>query len=183
MRRHRALSPTQRKWCGFRRDQRGATALEFALIATPFIFMLMSVFDLGLIYMAQVSLDSATAQTARTIRTGQLQKAGGATASTFASSVCSNMTWAGTNCSSNLSVNVQVFTSFSNASSPNPVTNGQFSSANLTFNAGNAGDIVLVTAYYQWTPLTPFLSQGLKLLNNGATLLTSSAAFRNEPYS
>lgn len=105
MQRHPAPSPTPSKRRGFRRDQRGATALEFALIATPFIFMLMSVFDLGLIYMAQVSLDSATAQTARTIRTGQLQKAGGATASTFASAVCSNMTWAGTNCSSKLSVN------------------------------------------------------------------------------
>ncbi|MEW6597936.1 MAG: TadE/TadG family type IV pilus assembly protein [Pseudomonadota bacterium] len=183
MLRRRPSSPPSKKRRGFRRDQRGATALEFALIATPFIFMLMCVFDLGFIYLAQVSLDSATAQTARTIRTGQLQKAGGATAATFASSICSNMSWAGTNCSSNLSVNVQVFTSFSSASSPNPVTNGQFSNANLTFNTGNAGDIVLVTAYYQWTPLTPFLNQGLHLLNNGATLLTSSAAFRNEPYS
>lgn len=168
---------------GFGGHQGGATALEFALIATPFIFMLLSLFDLGLIYMAQVSLDSATAQAARTIRTGQLQKAGGATAASFASTICSNMSWAASGCSSNLVVDVRVFTSFQNASSPNPVSNGQVSSQNLTFNAGAAGDIVLVTAYYQWKPLTPYLSTGLGLLNNGSTLLTSSAAFRNEPYS
>ena len=47
---------------------------------------------------------------------------------------------------------------------------------------GNAGDIMLVRAWYQHTLLTPFLAQGLSKLNDGKAYLTATTAFRNEPW-
>jgi Flp pilus assembly protein TadG len=164
------------------RDQSAATAVEFALVAMPFLFMIMSVFELALVFTVATSLDSATAKAARQIRTGQLQTSGGATASTFAQSICNNLGWLSSQCTGNLSVDVRTFTSFGNVTPVNPVSNGAFSTNNLTFNMGNAGDIVLVRAYYQWTLFTPFLNGGLQALSNGKTVVTSTVAFRNEPY-
>ncbi len=42
---------------------------------------------------------------------------------------------------------------------------------------------MVVRAYYKWPLITPFFSQALQQLNGGISLLTATAAFRNEPYS
>ena len=163
-------------------DSRGAIAVEFALVALPFIVMILSVFELALMFTVSTTLDSATARAARQIRTGQLQTAGGATAATFATTICNNLGWLESQCSSNLSVDVRTFPSFSNATLNNPVTSGAIDSTKLLFNMGNAGDIVMVRAYYQWKLFTPFLNGGLTLLSNGSTVISSTTTFRNEPY-
>ncbi len=54
-----------------------------ALIATPFFLLLFGIVELGMIFLVASSLENATAEAARTIRTGEMQTAGGATASTF----------------------------------------------------------------------------------------------------
>ena len=163
-------------------DDRGAIAVEFALVALPFIFMIMAVFEMALVFTVSTTLDSATAKAARQIRTGQLQTAGGATPATFAAQICANLGWLETQCGSNLSVDVRTFPTFQNVTTTPPVSNGVFQPGSLVFNMGNAGDIVMVRAYYQWTLITPFLNGGLQPLANGKKVITSTTTFRNEPY-
>jgi hypothetical protein len=62
------------------------------------------------------------------------------------------------------------------------VQNGVFNQAALTCNPGQPGDIVVVRAYYQWPLIAPLMSQALQQLNGGKALITSTATFRNEPY-
>ena len=166
----------------FCRDRKAATADEFALVAAPFIFILMAVFELALVYTVSTTLDNATAKVARMVRTGQLQTAGGASTATFTQKICANMGWLTTDCPNNLSVDVRTYTNFQNIAVTSPVANGQFQSSALQFNLGTAGDIVLVRAYYQWGLFTPFLNGGLQPLSNGSALIVSTIAFRNEPY-
>jgi Flp pilus assembly protein TadG len=111
-----------------------------------------------------------------------LQTAGGATATSFANTVCANLGWLESQCASNISVDVRTFTSFQNVNPTSPVTNGVFQPGALAFNMGAAGDIVMVRVYYQWTLITPFLNGGLQPLANGKKVITSVATFRNEPY-
>lgn len=172
------------------RDDRGATALEFGMVAAPMIFMILATLELGLVYMVTTSLDNATQEAARQIRTGELAMAGGATATTFRNQICANMGWLQSQCQANLSVDVRSFPSFSGESAPNPVTkgsgstNGAFDNSKLTFQTGNAGDIMLVRAFYQWKLITPVLYGGLQSMNNtGVNVITSATTFRNEPYS
>jgi Flp pilus assembly protein TadG len=162
--------------------RRGATAVEMALVATPFFMMLMGIVELGMIFLVASSLENATAQAARTIRTGEMQTAGGATASTFKTAICNDFGWLQSDCTSNLSVDVRTFASFQSVTAPQPITNKTFDATKLVFTPGGPGDIVVVRAYYQWPLIAPGMTQALAQLNGGKALLTSTATFRNEPY-
>lgn len=52
----------------FAADEGGSNAIEFSLLASPFIFMLVGVLQLGVYFMAQSALDSAVARTAESLR-------------------------------------------------------------------------------------------------------------------
>jgi len=157
-------------------------AVEFAMLALPFFALLCGIIEIGMISVVATTLEDATANAARQIRTGQLQTTGGATAVSFVNQICGNLSWLGSNCTSNLNIDVETFSSFSGITAPNPVVNGKFTPSALQFNMGAAGDIVVVRAYYQWTLFTPMMNQALQSLSGGKTLIESAAAFRNEPY-
>jgi hypothetical protein len=52
----------------FRRDQKAASAVEFAIVCGPFFFLLMGILQLGIFYMAQSALDTGVIKTAETLR-------------------------------------------------------------------------------------------------------------------
>ena len=54
----------------FRRDHSGATAVEFGLLALPFIAVMFAVLETALAFFAGATLETATANAARLIRTG-----------------------------------------------------------------------------------------------------------------
>jgi Flp pilus assembly protein TadG len=165
----------------FRDARRGAAAVEFAMLALPFFSLLCGIVELGLIFIVSTTLENATNDTARQIRTGQLQTGGGATASTFATSICAELAWLG-NCASNLNVDVRTFSQFSSITAPQPIKNNAFDPTAMTFQMGGPGNIVVVHAYYQWGLFTPLMNRGLQNLSNGKMLITSATTFRNEPY-
>ncbi len=152
------------------------------MLALPFFALLCGIIEIGMIYVVATTLEDATSGAARQIRTGQLQTAGGATAVTFVNQICGQLAWMGSNCAANLNIDVETFSSFSSITAPQPVVNGVFTPSKLQFNMGNAGDIVVVRAYYQWTVFTPMMNQAMQSLSGGKTLIESAAAFRNEPY-
>ena len=166
----------------FARAKGGAAAVEMALVATPFFMLMFGLLELGLIFMVSSSLENATAQAARTIRTGSLQSGGSSTAGAFKTAICNKFGWLQSDCTTNLSVDVRTYTSFASVTAPAPVTNGVFNSSALTFAPGGPDDIVVVRAYYQWPLVAPLMSQALQTLSSGKIVLTSTAVFRNEPY-
>lgn len=166
----------------FARATGGATAVEMALIAMPFFALVFGIIELALIFLVSTSLDNATAEAARTIRTGQLQTGAAATSAAFKTAICNNFPWLPSDCSANLSVDVRTFSSFASVTAPQPVVNQVFNPAALTFSPGGPGDIVVVRAYYQWPLVAPLMSQALQSISGGKALITSTATFRNEPY-
>ena len=167
----------------FSRGRSGSTAVEFAMLALPFLGLLFGIVELGMIYLISTTLDNATTDAARQIRTGAVQTAGGATAASFTTLVCNEMSWLGSNCAANLSVDVRTFATFSATDVADPITNGTFTKTSLMFQTGNSGDIVLVRTYYPWTLVAPFLDGSVARLSNNQTLIESATTFRNEPYS
>jgi len=161
--------------------RRGATAVEFALVAAPFLALMFGVLELGLVFMVSTTLDNATEAAARTIRTGQLQTAGGS-ANSFKAAVCNNMSWLGASCSGKLTVDVRTFPKFADVSMTSPVTDGAVDASKTAFTPGGGEDIVVVRAYYEWTLITPMLNAGLANLGGTKRLVYSTVTFRNEPY-
>lgn len=163
----------------FARTTRAATAVEFGLVAAPFVALLMAILQIGVVFIAQQVLQTATNQAARLIMTGQAQT-GNMTAAQFQQQVCTNATSLFT--CSGIYVNVQKFSTFSGVSMTNPVQNGVFSAGNLQFTPGGSGDIVVAQVFYQWPVFLGPLGFNLSNLKNNQLLLIGTAAFRNEPY-
>lgn len=162
----------------FVRNQDGVAAVEFALIAIPFFALLLAIFEIAFVILAQQVLQTAVTKSARLIMTGQAQTQS-MTATQFQQNVCANVTIL--SCGS-VYVNVQKFTSFSTISPLNPLQSGNFNSGSLSYNTGTPGDIMLVQVFYQLPVFVTPLGLNLSNMNGNMRLLVATAVFRNEPY-
>jgi Flp pilus assembly protein TadG len=164
----------------FRRDQSGASALEFALVAVPFILLLFAALQVGLVYLANFTLENATNQGARLIRTGQAQNKG-FDAGAFRTEVCKYIS-APLSCAG-LKLDVRRFANFSNAELTEPLDSGGALKTNFSYDPGVGGDVVVVRAFYEFelpTLLPAAISMGN--MKGGSRVLIATAAFRNEPF-
>jgi Flp pilus assembly protein TadG len=162
----------------FLKNRRGATALEFGLVAAPFIAILIAILEAALVFFAQEVLQTATTEASRLILTGQAQT-NNLTQAQFQQDVCNDAAVLFT--CSGIYVNVQTFSSFSAMSQMNPLQNGVFNSGSMNYSMGTAGDIMLVQVFYDWPVILGPLN--FTLANNGNNrLLVGTAVFRNEPY-
>lgn len=162
------------------RSEDGGSAVEFALVAAPFLALLVALFQSGVVFLASRVLDEVVAQSGRYIMTGQAQAAG-MTQTQFANYVCSQ-TFALFNCN-NFMINVQSYSSFASASTSTPslTFNGSQVTNTWTWSPGNPGDIVVLQVMYQWPVVLGPLGFNLSNLGNGNRLLISTAVFKNEP--
>ena len=178
-----ALPRTKRRcWRAFIADQKGATAVEFGLVATPFIALLVALIQTFLVFFAQQLLESVVTESSRSILTGQVQ-AQNLTQSQFARTVCSNLPIL-FNCNS-LMIDVEVAGSWTTANAGQPSltfdSNGNVTNA-WQYNPGNPGDIVVVRVMYLWPVFMGPLGFNLANLSNGNRLLMASTAFQNEAF-
>lgn len=176
----RAMDRARRLSERFKRDEDGATALEFAMVATPFFMLLFGILELALVFFASAIIEDGVAEATREIRTGSLQSSGGDEA-TFRAAVCERI---GTiaDCSK-LKVDVRTFDDFASADFTAPIdVDGDLDDSNFTFDPGAAGDVVVVRVFYDWPLLGPGMINGLANLPGNRRLISSASAFRNEPY-
>jgi Flp pilus assembly protein TadG len=162
----------------FARQKDGSAAVEFGLIAAPFLAMVFAIMETAIIFFAGQALETAAADSARLILTGQAQSSG-YDQTRFKQAVCSKV-YGLFNCNGGLKVDVKNYSNFASISTSKPIVNGQ---ANITesYSPGGPGDIVVVRLMYQWPVYVSLL--GLNLADNGSNrLLMATVAFRNEPY-
>lgn len=177
---------TQPILCRFRKNQNGATAVEFGLIALPFFALLFAILETALGFWTTQVLETAVANASRQVYTGQFQKDSnnaGQSASTlaenFKTAVCGNVT-ALFDCKNMLKVDVRTFNSFPDATVPSPIKDGQFDSSGFGYQAPGPDQIVVVRAAMEYPVFVP-LTQ-LSNLSNGKRLIMASATFRTEPF-
>jgi len=179
---HAAPITKRRRWRAFVANQKGATAVEFGLVAAPFIALLVALIQTFLVFFAQQLLESVVTESSRIILTGQAQ-AQNMTQSQFASADCSNVVIL-FNCN-NLMIDVEVAGSWSSANTGMPTLTFD-SNGNVTntwqYNLGNPGDIVVARVMYQWPVFMGPLGFNLANLGNGNRLIMASTAFMNEAY-
>jgi Flp pilus assembly protein TadG len=164
----------------FGRDRSGASALEFAMVASPLILLLLAGMQVGLMYFANYTLENATSQGARLIRTGQAQNQQ-FDSTTFKNEVCKHLT-AMLPCAK-LRLDVRRFSNFSSAELTNPLDGSGNLKANFSYDPGVGGDVIVVRAFYPWD-LPASLPEVISLSNmqDKSRLLIATVAFRNEPF-
>lgn len=158
----------------FRRDERGATAVEFAFVAPFMFYALLSLVELGMLGMMASGLDNAVVETSRRLRTGR--EDGATTADTFETQICERLGGSYSACRNRLTIGVQKFPRFYDA---NTVVAEQ---PNGLFDKGGPGDIVVVKVNYRWPLMTPFLATAFGRNGPMEVTLGSRVAFKNEPY-
>lgn len=164
----------------FMRRQDGAAAVEFALVATPFLALLFAIFETAFVFFAQQTLEATAADAARLILTGQAQTAGFSQGD-FKNAVCARV-YGLFDCANGMTVDVKNYSSFSAVSTASPVVNGQLVTTGMTYTPGGPGCIVVVNLYYQWPLFVTGLGYNISNLSGNKRLLVATAVFRNEPY-
>ena len=169
----------------FKRDRKGVVAIEFALVALPFLFFVFGIIGSGLYFFTDNGLQNAVETAARKVRTGQAQRTG-MTVEQVRTEICNNGTFL--DCSK-LRVLLQKGSDWSSITPQGCVSNtGTLvnSSGNasdpLENYAGGAGEVVLVTACYEWDLAQSVSFLGFSEMGNGSTLIQAAATFRTEPY-
>jgi Flp pilus assembly protein TadG len=169
--------------CWFRRflrHQDGTSAVEFGLVALPFIALTFAIIETAIVFFAGQSLEAGAANASRLILTGQAQTQN-LTASTFKTQVCAQLTSL-FDCTNGIYVDVKNYSTFAAAINTSPVTNGTLDTSGMTYAPGGPSTIVVMRLYYQWPIYVSLLNAGISDLNGGKKLLVATAAFRTEPY-
>lgn len=165
-----------------RTDERGVTAVEFAMVAGPFLMMLFGIIAVGLYFFTTFSLENAVEQAARVIRTGQAQQAG-MTDVQFKAKVCEYVP-GHIDCQGKVFVNVKSFPS-SESITPGSLPTCLDGSGNLKTSSdyvpGTANVVVLVWVCYEWD-MAKFPWINLGDMGNGSRLIQATTTFRTEPY-
>ena len=164
----------------FRRDETGATAVEFGLVAVPFVALMFAILETALVFFAGQTLETAVSNAARLIRTGQAQQQG-FDANKFKEQICMQV-MALFNCDADLVFDVRTYQTFDSINLSKPVDANGNLLTNFTYQPGKGGEIVVVRAFYEWPVFVKLLGLNLTNMTNGTHLLAATAAFRNEPF-
>lgn len=184
----------RRRVMQLRKNEDGATAVEFAIVSLPFLMLLLGTMSVGLGYFWIFTLENAVWAASRDLRTGAFQTNSGIYAGLgtaqekidkFQEEICAR-TPLKSDCLANSRVLVQSNATFNGITAPNCLNNENNlidkSAADAAFSAGASSSVVMVTACYAWQfgGNLPFLRLGN--MANGSFLIQASAAFRTEPY-
>jgi len=162
------------------RQEDGAAAVEFAMVAAPFLALVFAIMETAMVFFAGQVLETAAADSARLIMTGQAQNQSLDQAA-FKDAVCSRI-YGLFNCTGGIYIDVKTYTSFATVDTTPPIDqNGELIN-NFIYQPGQPGDIVVVRLFYQWPVYVPLLGFNLADMAGGKRLMAATVAFRNEPY-
>lgn len=159
----------------------GSTAVEFAMLAMPFFLLLFGILEIGLLLLLDAVVETAVSDAGRLVRTGQAQQQT-LTSDDIKQKLCQNMSIFAADCSSRAFVDIQVVDNFTDPVAPDPLASGVFDPSKLTYEPGGPGERVLVRIWYEQPIITPMIAQAVSRTADNKVYLTTSLAFRNEPY-
>jgi Flp pilus assembly protein TadG len=165
----------------FARAQDGAAAVEFSLVAAPFLALMFAIMETALVFFAGQTLETAVADSARLIMTGQAQSQS-FTAAQFKTQVCAKIGGL-FDCAGGLQIDVKTYSSFGTVDNSPPLdANGNLKTSSFGYSPGGPGDIVVVRLMYQWPVYASLLGYNLGDMAGNKRLIMATSAFRNEPY-
>ncbi|MGI9373140.1 MAG: TadE/TadG family type IV pilus assembly protein [Hyphomicrobiales bacterium] len=188
MRLNRKRSTQRKSWLRtrllkrFARDTKGVAAIEMALVAAPFIAVILAILESGLVYFSEFALEKKVAEASRLIRTGQVTDSNTALAG-FKDTICDEISPL-FDCSK-IVVDVRSFTDFQAVNEtglPDPTDGSDNLVALNGWDTGGESDVVVVRVFYEWDLILPGGITQMDNLRAGTRFMSASASFRNEPF-
>lgn len=164
------------------RDTRGATAIEFALLAFPFFGLIAAIIQTSLVFLASQVLESALIDASRQVRIGEAQKLSREDLKTH---ICNELYGLLGDCSG-MHLRVEAIGSFSAASVHIPLDPTCTKSRDWTvpesWSPGDSSDVVMVQAYFRYPLPIPLGPLSMANLADGSRLIGATYVFKNEPF-
>ena len=166
----------------FSRENKGSVAIEFAIMATPFIALIFAILESCLSFATQQLIANSVDRVSRDVRTGRLKVANlsGAQLHTL---ICNNIALMAPDSCPDLIVDLNNYATFAAVPKRVPFTaGGDINTTGFTVNPGGPSTINHMRVYYRWPVMTDFMRAQMSNMPGGKTLLLSSATWRNEPF-
>jgi Flp pilus assembly protein TadG len=186
----------------FRRDREGAAALEFAILAVPFMMLIFATFETFFAFAGEQLMANAVETMARKVRTGEITFGQGkptdVSEAEFRQLFCDEVSIISM-CSQTeattpekLHLDVRQFASFADMPREVPkVTTDDYSDLDTSafaFSPGGANSKNMLRAYYRWQIMTDLMRPYVTSIRPAGKpmptdfLIVQTAAFENEDY-
>lgn len=176
---------------GFVRDERGATAVEFSLLALPFFTLIFAILETSITFLGGQILDAAVQDASRKIRTGQAQEAPVWDLAKFRTELCDGL-YGMFDCDGDrLKIKVSVVSNFTSATITDPIdedceAGGDEEDCDWTivesFQPGTGSQVIMVQVFYKWPTIVNLPGFNLATQAGGNRLLSAVRVFANEPF-
>lgn len=168
--------------CRFKHDREGATAIEFGMLAIPFIMIIFAVLETSLSFTAQQVMANSVDQAARKVRTGQIDPTT-TNKDQFRALICHDLEILVSSGCPDLEFDLKSYNSFADVPKKIPMENPKkLDTSGFTYAPGGTGTINHLRVFYRWPVLTDIMKSQISGLEDGKTLLYSSSTWQNEPF-
>jgi len=170
----------------YRAESRGATAIEFAVVALPFLGLIFGILELALVFFTSAVLSQAMTDTGRLVRVGSFQGCGGAPE--FKALICAKMSNL-MNCNANLRIDLTTASTFQSVTLEDPGLSGlDPDDEDAEIDDGTYVDtdpavpVVMRGTFYYPLILPNFMTRLESVSGSGRHVISTSTAFRTEPF-
>lgn len=170
----------------YRGDAEGATAIEFAIVALPFLGLIFGILELALVFFTGAVMTQAMSDTGRLVRVGAFQGCGSATE--FKAIVCDKMSNL-MNCNANFRIDLTTASGFQTIALSDPGLSGldpDDDEAEINdgtyVDTGPSEPVVMRGTFYYPLALPNFMTRLESIPGSGRHVISASTAFRTEPF-
>ncbi|MFC3693263.1 TadE/TadG family type IV pilus assembly protein [Chenggangzhangella methanolivorans] len=176
----------------FARSRDGSYAVEFAIISSLLVVLVIGLVQFAMIFLARNSLEASLQTASRSVLTGSFQtdNADAKDAATILANLRSSMCGSGAKASvlslscANMKVDVSVVSAFAGAQSGSALdaSGGWAKNFGTSYACPGPRSIAVIRAALKYPLFVRALSFGLSSFSDGAALIQSSVVFRVEQY-
>ena len=165
----------------FVKDRRGSTAVEFVLLAAPFLGLIFAIIESSVSFAAHQVTANAVEDLARDLRTGTLKQAD-ASPAFVRDYICERIDILVANGCPDLYIDLKTYAEYNQVPLTIPLAGGDLNTSGFDITPGGARTINQLRVFYKWPYYTDFISAKLAELPEGKTLIFATTTWRNEPF-
>ncbi len=167
----------------FRRDRRGATAIEFGLLALPFSLLIFAIMEVCISFAGEELLSNAADKVARQMRTGQI-KAADMTEAKLKQMICTDVQSLVAAGCPDLVVDLREFPTFESAAAVTIkfTSDNDIDTTGFAVAPGKSMSKNMLRVFYRWPIITDFMSARMSNLKGGKILHFATVTWQNEPF-
>ena len=164
----------------WKKKEEGSTAIEFAMLSMPFIYIMLGIMEISLMFATNSVLDGAVNDAARLIRTGQVQEYNGNPEDLFKDKLCEKSSML-LDCS-RFQYEVIEMDKFADFASYAATYDDDGNLESRGFHPGQVNSVNLIRVSYRYNLATPLIGDLLSNGPNRSRLMTSTIVLETEPY-